>query len=67
MDAAAEKTERGGGAVREGGISHLYVIETVKGGEREGNEYRRCFFFSLNWGDVTLSVAGSSTLWRESP
>lgn len=45
MDAAAEKTERGGGAVREGGVSHLYVIETVKGGEREGNEYRRFFFF----------------------
>ncbi len=36
-------------------------------GEREGNGYRRCFFSSLNWGDVTLSVAGSSTLWRESP
>lgn len=32
---------------REGGISHLYVIETVE----EGNEYRRrCFFlFGLGW------------------
>lgn len=44
MDAAAEKTEGGGGTVREGGVSHLYVIETVKRGEREGNGYR-CFFF----------------------
>lgn len=68
VDAEAEKTQRGGGAGgREGGVSHLYVMETARGGEREGNEYGRCFFFPLNWGDVTLSVAGSWTLWREGP
>lgn len=69
MDAGAEKTQRGGGA----GGREVYLTymswrqqEEVNGrGMSTGEGF--FFFFSSDWGDVTLSVAGSSTLWREDP